>query len=158
MKNLLILFLLLSLAACASTPLKLEGVNRTVSPAMVSAEHPYTNMRVVWGGMIIRTQPLKQSTQIEVLAYPVSDNGEPDRQTASQGRFLIVRQGFLEPADFAPGRWLSVVGTIGQAQTGSVGAASYRFPVIQPEQLYVWPTASGSNTQTYFHFGIGIQF
>ena len=158
MKYAAIILLLLSLGACASSPLKLEGVNRSVRPSMVSAEHPYTNMRVVWGGMIVKTQPLQHKTQIEVLAFPVDASGEPDRQTASQGRFLIQHQGFLEPADFSPGRWVSVVGKIGPSQMGKVGQASYRFPVILPEQLYLWPLTSRSNTQTYFHFGIGIQF
>jgi outer membrane lipoprotein len=158
MKTISLLALLLTLTACASAPLKLEGVNRAINPAMVTTEHPYTSTRVVWGGMIIKTEPLQQQTQIEVLAFPVDENGEPDRQTASLGRFLIQHKGFLEPTDFAPGRWLSVVGIIGQAQTGSVGEASYRFPVIQPEQLYLWPLTASSNTQTFFHFGIGIQF
>lgn len=157
MKTVSLLALLLMLTACAA-PLKLEGVNRAINPAMVTAEHPYAGAKVVWGGMIIKTEPLQQQTQIEVLAFPVDSSGEPDRQTASQGRFLILHKGFLEPTDFAPGRWLSVVGIIGQAQTGSVGEASYRFPVIQPEQLYLWPLTTGSNTQTFFHFGIGIQF
>lgn len=158
MKNAAILLLLLTVTACASSPLKLEGVNKSVTPAMISDEHPYTNIRVVWGGMIIKTQPLQQKTQIEVLAFPVDANGEPDRQTASLGRFLIQRQGYLEPADFAPGRWVSVVGSIGQPQMGTVGSASYRFPVIVPDQLYLWPLSTGSNTQTFFHFGIGVQF
>ncbi len=158
MRNTIFIFFVLSMTACASSPLKLEGVNRTITPAMIDDAHPYTGMRVVWGGMIVKTQPLQQMTQIEVLAFPVDSNGEPDRQTSSQGRFLIQRKGYLEPADFAPGRWLSVVGTIGQPQMGTVGKASYRFPVILPDQLYLWPLTSGSNTQTYFHFGIGIQF
>lgn len=159
MRNTALFILLLLVTACASSPLKLEGVNRTVTPAMISSEHPYTDMRVVWGGMIIKTQPLQQKTQIEVLAFPVDSNGEPDRQTTSQGRFLIQHQGYLEPADFAPGRWVSVVGKIGQSQMGTVGKVNYRFPVIVPEQLYLWPLSSSrSNTQTFFHFGIGIQF
>jgi outer membrane lipoprotein len=158
MKNLYLLLTLLMLSACAASPLKLDGVNRDVSPAMVNTAHPYTKLRVVWGGMIIKTQPLQQNTQIEVLAFPVASDGEPDRQTASQGRFLILRQGYLEPADFAPGRWVSVVGTIGQPQLGKVGEADYLFPVIVPEQLYLWPLNASSNTQTFFHFGVGIQF
>jgi len=158
MKNLYLLPALLILSACAASPLKLDGVNRTINPAMVNTAHPYTNQRVVWGGMIIKTQPLQQKTQIEVLAFPVDRYGEPDRQTASQGRFLILHQGYLEPADFAPGRWVSVVGAIGQPQMGKVGEADYLFPVILPEQLYLWPLNASSDTQTFFHFGIGIQF
>lgn len=158
MKLGLLICLLLALASCASSPLKLEGVNHGITPAMVNARHPHLHSRVVWGGLIIKTQPLQQTTQIEVLAFPVDSVGEPERQRTSLGRFLIVHQGFLEPADFSPGRWLSVVGTIGPAQTGHVGDASYRFPVIQPQQLYLWPLNSGSSTQTRFHFGIGVQF
>jgi outer membrane lipoprotein len=158
MKAFLLLPLLLILAACAGTPLKLDGVNRAINPAMVTAEHPYTGMRVVWGGMLIKTEPLKEMTQIEVLAFPVSYDGEPDRTAASLGRFMIVRKGFLEPADFAPGRWVSVVGAIGQAQTAKVGEADYRFPVIHSEQLYLWPVTAASNAETHFYFGIGIQF
>ncbi|MBI1424562.1 MAG: hypothetical protein GC149_14040 [Gammaproteobacteria bacterium] len=157
MRQLFLPFLLLMLSACAGSPLKLEGVNRAVTPAMATGDKTYGNLRVVWGGMIVRTTPQKEHTQIEVLAYPVDSYGEPDRQAASQGRFLIERQGYLEPADFAAGRWISAVGTIGQPQIGKVGEASYRFPVLVPEQLYLWPQSSSSKTQTYFHFGIGIR-
>jgi len=157
MKNILLLIVLLSVTACASSPLKLDGVNTQVSSAMVSADHPYTGMRVVWGGMIIKTQPLQHLTQIEVLAYPVDSDGEPDQHAPSQGRFLIQHQGFLEPADFAAGRWVSVVGSIGPSQTGTVGEASYRFPVIKAEQLQLWPQNTGSDSRTFFHFGIGVQ-
>lgn len=158
MKHVLLLILLLALVSCASSPLKLEGVNRDINPAMVTPDHPHSQTRVVWGGMIVKTVPLQHTTQIEVLAFPLQQNGEPDRQAASLGRFLIEHQGFLEPADFAPGRWLSAVGRIGRIQTGKVGKASYHFPVLQPEQLQLWPTNAGSNVQTRFHFGIGIQF
>lgn len=157
MKQGLLLALLLTLAACASAPLKLQGVNRSITPAMVSTNSPYTGERVVWGGIIIKTQPLQDTTQIEVLAYPLESNGEPDRQASPLGRFLIVHRGFLEPTEFSPGHWLSVVGRIGPAQMGKVGKASYRFSVIQPEQLYLWPANRRSRGTTHFNFGIGIR-
>jgi outer membrane lipoprotein len=158
MKTIYLLTLLLLLAGCAGSPLQLEGVNRSLNPAMVSPDHPQTGARVVWGGMIIKTDLLKAETQIEVLAFPLDDRGEPDRQATSLGRFIILHKGFLEPAEFASGHWVSVVGTVGQSKTGKVGAANYRFPVIVPEQLHLWPESGSSTTQTRFHFGIGIQF
>jgi len=157
MKTYLLLFFALTLAACVSNPLKLDDVNRTVTPAMVTAKQPYTGVRVAWGGMIVRTQPLSQVTQIEVLAYPIGNFGEPDEQATTVGRFLILHKGFLEPTDYAPGRWVSAVGTVGPSQTGKVGEANYQFPVLNPEQLHLWPASSSSNSQTFFHFGIGVQ-
>jgi len=150
--------LLLGLTACASSPLKLEGVDRSLSPAMVSTAHPHSGQRVAWGGVIMRTEPQAQQTRIEVLAYPLDRYGAPDAQSASQGRFLLLHPGYLEPADYAPGRWISAVGQIGQPQTGKIGEASYTFPVLEAEQLHLWPADSGSRTSTHFHFGIGIRF
>lgn len=157
MKTLLNLFLFLALAACASSPLKLDGVDRALNPAMVGSEHPNIGKRVVWGGMIIKTQPLKENTQVEILAFPVDSYGEPDRNAASLGRFLILHKGFLEPAEFAAGRWVSAVGVVGESKSGKVGEADYNFPVIQAEQLHLWPESSRSDSNTRFHFGIGIQ-
>jgi len=158
MKIFCLLPLLLGLVACASSPLKLDGVDRTITPAMVTEDQPHTGLRVAWGGVIIRTEPQAQQTRIEVIAYPLDRYGTPNTQSVSQGRFLVLHRGFLEPADYAPGRWLSVVGRLGKSQTETVGAASYRFPVLEAEQLYLWPLDSGSRTSTHFHFGIGVQF
>jgi len=158
MTKFLFLIALLGLSACASSPLKLDGVDRSLSPAMVNGEQPHTGQLVAWGGVIMRVEPLSGKTRIEVLAYPLDRYGAPDTQAASQGRFLVIHSGFLEPADYAPGRWLSAVGRIGQAQTGNIGEASYLFPVLQAEQLHLWPVSGGSRSNTQFHFGIGIQF
>lgn len=157
MKTCSLLLLLLVLVSCASSPLQLDGVDHTLPPSSVSAERPYTGKRVVWGGMLIKADPLKDITQLEVLAFPVNAYGEPDRQAASLGRFLIRHHGFLDPAQYASGRWLSVVGVIGQAQVGKVGEADYRFPVIQSEQLHLWTESNYTEPRTQFHFGIGIQ-
>lgn len=157
MKHVLLLSLLLTLAACASSPLQLDGVNRGINPAMVTRETPHAGQRVVWGGMIIQTRPLQTTTQLEILAYPLQGNGEPDRQASSLGRFLIIQHGFLDPANYKPGRWVSVVGQIGHIQTGKVGKASYQFPVIQSEQLHLWPLHGTPSGSTHFNFGIGIR-
>lgn len=149
------LFVLLLLAGCAS-PLKLEGVNRDITPGMARNTNTYQGTKVVWGGVIINTEVRKQSTQIEVLAYPVDRFGEPDRHAQAQGRFLINHPGFLEPADYGAGRWISVVGTIGQNRPGKVGEAHYIFPVIHTSQIHLWPQPADSDTRTRFHFGIGI--
>lgn len=157
MKTYLLLLLALTLAACVSNPLKLDGVNRDVTPAMVTTAQPYTGVRVAWGGMIVRTQLLSQITQIEVLAYPIGNFGEPDDRATTIGRFLILHKGFLEPTEYAPGRWVSAVGTVGASQAGKIGEANYLFPVLNPEQLRLWPASGSSNSQTFFHFGIGVQ-
>lgn len=146
----------LSLLGCGASPLKLDGVNRTITPQMVKTDNTYEGKKVAWGGLIIRTDVLKKMSQIEVLAYPLDEDGEPIRNAAAQGRFLINQPGFLEPADYASGRWISVVGEISHIHLGKVGEAKYTFPVVVAQQLHLWSNTTSSDTQTRFHFGIGI--
>lgn len=147
---------LLGLAGCAASPLNTEGVNRTLTPNMISNSALHQDSKVLWGGMIISTQPRQNATRIEVLAYPM-DGQQPDQYATPLGRFMLDKPGFLEPAEFATGRWISAVGQIKGIQPGKVGEASYDFPLIEAQQLHLWPTAGApSDTRTTIHFGIGI--
>lgn len=143
-------------AGCAS-PLDMQGVSRGITPQMVKSNNTYEGKKVAWGGIIIKTDVQKKITQIEVLAFPLDNYGEPDRHATAQGRFLINHPGFLDPADFAAGRWLSVVGEVNHIHLGKVGEANYTFPVIVSKQLHLWSDESPSDTRTRFHFGIGIR-
>ncbi len=146
-----------ALMGCGASPLKLDGVSRTITPQMVKTNNTYEGKKVAWGGLVIKTDVLKKVTQIEVLAYPLNEDGEPVRNAAAQGRFLINHPGFLEPADYAAGRWISVVGEINHIHLGKVGEAEYTFPVIVAQQLHLWSDSASSDSKTRFHFGIGIR-
>ncbi len=144
------------LTACASSPFDMQGVNRGLTPQMAQSSDTYQGQKVVWGGIIIRTEVLKQLTQIEVLAFPVDQNGEPDRRATAQGRFLINQPGFLDPADYAAGRWISVLGEISHLHLGKVGEAKYTFPVVVAKQLHLWSDEAPSDSRIRFGVGVGI--
>jgi outer membrane lipoprotein len=65
---LVILFLLLS--ACASGPsFDSRGVDRSLTPRSVAAgSQMATGKQVLWGGTILHTTNLKDSTQMDVLS------------------------------------------------------------------------------------------
>lgn len=156
-QRLSILFLGMLLTACASSPFNQEGINRSLSPALANANPTYHGQTAIWGGLIIQARNMKDKSEIEVLSYPLDADGEPNRNTEPQGRFFIEHDGYLETAQYAAGRWVSVLGTVKPPIAGKVGTADYTFAVIQSRQLHLWPESSqrqDSNTQ--FHFGIGI--
>lgn len=154
MKQAVLLSIFLALAACTSSPLKLDGVNRHISPIMAQQNRNLVGTRVLWGGRIIKTLPLARTTRIEVLAYPLDEEGWPEFNRPSLGRFMIIQQGFLEPTDFTRGRHISVVGRIGELLDGHVGEARYQFPVIHAQQLHLWP--KDQDRRSHFHFGVGV--
>ena len=157
-RNLLLPLIGMMLSACASTsPFDLKGVNRNLSPALAKSGADYQGKTALWGGLIIQSNNLKERSEIEVLSYPLNDLGEPIRSAEAQGRFFIQQSGYLETAQYAPGRWVSALGTVKAPVQGKVGTADYTFPVIESRQLHLWSEASQSEqSNTQFMFGIGI--
>ncbi|MEZ5541754.1 MAG: Slp family lipoprotein [Pseudomonadota bacterium] len=155
----LALALSLLLAACASGPtFETAGVERTLTPVGVSAAPQTASGRtVLWGGVILNTTNLDDSTRIEVLAYPLDSSEWPQQERDPLGRFILVQSGYLEPASYAEGRLVTATGTITGNMTGRVGASDYTYPVISARQLYLWPRERARDrTRVIFGLGVGI--
>ncbi len=152
----LILTVTLLVAACASTPrLDAQGTDPTLTPNLPSENLDLSaGRRVHWGGVIITSRNQADESVVEILAYPLSDSGRPNTDSAPQGRFLAVKPGYLETLDYGPGRIASFVGTLQPSRSGRVGDAEYRYPVLRVEQSALWPTNDYAKPQ--FHIGIGI--
>lgn len=150
--------LIAALAACATTPpLDLAGVNRELTPAEAQA-HPQEaqGQRVLWGGVIVGARNLAKGSELEVLGYPLTSSGKPDRNADPLRRFLITYPGYLEPVDYAPGRLVSAVGQVSGTREGAVGEMPYTYPVLATEQLHLWPPEAARRTDPAVRFGVGI--
>lgn len=147
------------LAACATPPLNVEGINTTLTPnAAIANVSTARGQRVAWGGMIIHSRNLKDGTEIEVLGYPL-ESQRPDRNAVPQQRFLVLHNGYLETADYHAGRLVSAVGMIEGTRQGTVGEAPYTYPLLRAEQLHLWPAEPAkSDNNPRFGVGVGIIF
>lgn len=160
MKN---LFLLLAvvLAACAGMrpDLDTSDVDREITPTRAAtAIEQARGHTVLWGGAIMSSRNLKNTTEIEVLGAPLDDL-YPNRSAEPQHRFIIVQQGYLETADYKPGRLVTVVGSVREARAGTVGDARYVFPIVDARQLHLWPVESERRrSEPKIHFGVGVIF
>jgi outer membrane lipoprotein len=145
------------LISCASTPdFNTTQVDLSLRPQSVTAEPELNRGKTaLWGGTILNTQNLKETTHIEVLAYPLNSSHRPLLESKPLGRFIIQHPGYLEPTTYAQGRVLSVLGKVSGIQSGNVGKSTYTYSVINSEQLHLWSLDSGRN-RTRFHLGIGI--
>ncbi len=149
----------LSLAGCASGPkFDREQFHQRVTPkGVVDNVDSWQNDAVLWGGMIVGTRNLDNGSQVEVLAYPLRRSQLPDTSVASAGRFLAVTDEFLEPADYAEGRLVTLTGIIEDTVEGKVGSATNVYPLIQVEQIHLWPKGARSQEPSV-HFGFGFIF
>lgn len=151
--------LVLLLTGCAAGPrLNSASVDTQLTPSRaVSIGEQVRGRRVLWGGVIVATTNLKHSTRIEVLGYPLDRTQRPQTDARPLGRFLVDRPGYLESADYASGRLITLTGAVTGLHAGRVGQARYVYPVVVPDHLYLWPADSG-RSGSGVHFGIGVLF
>lgn len=145
------------LISCAATPdFNTAGVDNSLTPEQaISKQEISRGKKVIWGGTIIETRNLKQGTQIEMLAYPLSSSLRPQTNKAALGRFIIRHDDYLEPTNFTPGKSLSVLGQVTGTQEGRIGESKYTYVLIRALQIHLW--SPEAKNQTFFHFGIGIE-
>jgi outer membrane lipoprotein len=145
-------------SGCATPAFEVGGdVDRVITPRAAAVE-PATarNRTVAWGGLIVSARNLKDSTQIEIVGYPLDDSNRPKRGADPIGRFISIHPGYLETADYAPGREITVLGTMSGTRTGTVGEATYVYPVVEASRAQLWPKPGADRSEPTFHFGIGI--
>jgi outer membrane lipoprotein len=153
---LFILFTAILLNACATSPkFDIVGIDTTITPQRaVNESQSLQGEPVLWGGVVIVSTNLKDSTQIEILAYPLDSNQRPNREQEPLGRFLAEHAGYLETTDYAQGRLITIKGTLGGQRSGRVGEAEYVYPVVIIMQQHLWSDSSKSQVQ--FGFGLMI--
>jgi outer membrane lipoprotein len=124
-------------AGCARPPHVLRGSFAPLSPRDVQARGAVEE-RVRWGGKIVNTTPGKDQTCFEILSKPLDGAARPVDTDETYGRFVACAPGFYDPAVYAPGREVTVVGTVAEPMTRTVGDYEYKFPVVKAETVYLW--------------------
>lgn len=149
-------FLISLLIACATKPdMKTDDVNLKITPADALQHFSESmNQKVLWGGSIVSVQNLKKGTMLEILAYPITRDYKPNTEKKPLGRFLAKHPDYLEAVNYSPGRFVSLTGTLSEIVDSKIGEAEYHYPLIDVEQMHLWPLSSQSDSR--FHFGLGV--
>lgn len=150
---------LLLLTACASSPVAPDGVEvAAIGPAHVLAEEGHDGALVVWGGRIVAVENRADHSVLVVVSLPL-DRGDRPRVKADPGvRFMVVEDGFIEPMQFAPGRFVTVLGRVEGIAERKVGEYVYDHPLIEAEQVHLWPVNQADwRTSPRFSIGVGIR-
>jgi outer membrane lipoprotein len=136
----LLLSLAVLLAGCATAPpLDPAGARTGLRPYQVENEPDAGPLDVLWGGMIVEVSNRERSTEVEILAYPIDARQRPLPDRASEGRFIAVLPGFVEPLDYPQGRFVTLRGRLAGTRAGRIRERPYRFPLVEVQAAHVWP-------------------
>jgi len=120
-----------------------------------AAPENYVGRVLKLSGVVIRARRLKDQTEIEVLHLPTDEGGPPTAERLrSEGRFLAVREAFLDPATIPPGTPISVIGVVKGATTRPLDESEYTYPVLEIQHLVSWRATpshqSGGGAAAYY--------
>ena len=157
------LLLAVFVSGCASTgPATRSQAPIVVSPDIASVQRaPQDNLdqAVQWGGTVVSIENRADDTWIEVIGRPLQNGGRPDTLGASDGRFIAVVAGFLDPEDYTTGRSVTVTGAINGAETRKIGEADYNYPIVAVSDHQLWtknsPRYVVARNRPVYHGGYG---
>lgn len=144
--------MLIALSACSSHIPTVISNPATPSPDLTqvqSSPEDYLSKELRWGGIILGIENKKDTSQLTIIAYPLSDNGEPQISKQSTGRFIAIINGFLEPTIYAAERKMTFVGNLLKTETQKIGEFDYKHPVIQVAHYYLWPAETDYDEANY---------
>jgi outer membrane lipoprotein len=132
------------LVGCATAPPVYDPIQdgNFQGPTLAAARaqpEAYLQTRVRWGGAVARVDNRREETWLEIVEQPLGNNGRPTRADASAGRFLARVPGFLDPAIYAAGRSITVVGLLTSTTPGQVGDYRTTYLVVTVEFHRLWP-------------------
>lgn len=107
---------------------------------------------VMLGGVIVSSRNAKEGTYIEILQRPLESDGRPVDTDATEGRFLVRTEEYLDSAVFHRGRLITVVGEVDGETTMPLDETTYRYPVLASKSMHLWKPSSGPR----FFFGVGV--
>ena len=99
----------------------------------------YVGRTVMIGGNVIRAKRTERGTELEVLQLPTEKDGPvSEERLRSEGRFLAVREAFLDPASLPEGTPITVIGTVKGETTRQLDESDYTYPVLEVKHIIDW--------------------
>jgi len=145
------------LAACA-TPAPFVAPPPASPPVWRVAENPdrYQDAEVLWGGMIIEIKHEARFTELDMLGFPLDRKQQPMAEQADEGRYILIVGGFLDPADYAPGRFITFPGRVTGARRGTLRGEPYVWPMLDTLDPHLWPRDFREPGKQY-SIGVGVR-
>lgn len=142
----------LLLVGCATTSVdlirKVPPGDPQLQEVRVNPEQ-FTGREVRWGGSIAGVENRADETWIEIVARPLDSYGRPRPSDESFGRFIAAVKGFRDPAVYAQGRLVTVVGVVRGGLTRSIGQYPYTYVIVDAKAIKLWEQPS---TQSYYPY------
>jgi outer membrane lipoprotein len=127
-----------------------ESIGPVQFKTLMQNADKYKGETVILGGYILETQNLADKSVVKVLQAPLGLGETPQSKDMSQGRFIILQKGFLDPEIYQKDRKITVAGTITGTMTEKVNNFAQPYLEIESREIYLWPKDEYYYPQPYY--------
>ncbi len=134
-----LIMLLMFSVSCSriSRPMRDEAMPPVPFKTLVQNVDQYIGETVILGGYIIATENKPEETIIRILQAPLSFEDAPQSRDKSEGRFVVIHQGFLDPEIYHKDRRITVAGKILGRQTEQIGNCPYEYLELESREIHI---------------------
>lgn len=162
-KGVLLIFIAVTLTGCAtaiSRDMRVEADMDLHFTEVSENPEAFKGETVIWGGDIIEVTNFKEKTHIEVLQKPTAINLKPRHTDESYGRFMVLADGYLDPAIYSTGRQVTVAGEIIGEKLMSLGEMEYVYPLLKAREIHLWAerTREPYPYPYYYHYPVRLHW
>lgn len=160
MRNLTILLcILFALSSCAHAISKQTRQQAVDVPLFEVRENidKYKGSTLILGGFIVKATKEEESSVLEIVQNPIDRYGVIIDRDVSEGRFLAVYKGYLDPLIYKKNREVTLAGRIIGTRVKALGDAEYNYPIVEVVEIFLWKDIENYNYATpspYYNFYI----
>ena len=139
LRLILTLMVLPLLYSCSviSTEMKTEAGPDVDFGHIMAHTDGYLGQTVILGGYIVDIENREKTTLITVLHSPLDMSDSPVAKDSSQGRFIVVADGFLDPAVYAKDRRVTVAGVVERPEFRRIGTKKVKVLKLRSREIYL---------------------
>jgi outer membrane lipoprotein len=142
--------IVLSSCSVISREMRKEAVQDLTFDDLRRNTQDYQGETVIFGGYILETRNLTKETRLLVLQAPLSGRDEPKDRDLSRGRFVVIYDGFLDPAIYKHGRKVTVAGEVVGEEQAELNDHNFTMPVIRSREIFLWKEQTGPVGYHYY--------
>jgi len=120
-----------------STEMKTEAGPDVDFWHMMEFTDGYLGQTVILGGYVIETENREALTLIKVLHSPLDMTDSPGAKDSSLGRFIVVYDGFLDPAVYTKDRRVTVAGVVEPPEVQRIGTKDVKYLKLRSREIYL---------------------
>lgn len=148
--GLIIFFLFLPACAVISKEVRQQAIDVSFSDIKGNIEK-YKGSVVLWGGTIVKAEITNQGSMLEVVQKPVNRAGEITDPDVSEGRFLALYKGYLDPAIYRKQRDVTIAGRLIGSEERTIDEASIIYPIVDVIEIYLWKEPTYFREPFYYY-------